>query len=471
MAMFRSLASRLTLLYTLLFAVLSLLVFGVMNYNLRVNLRDRIDQEFLGDGREFVEIFQQGGLKAVAEEIQLESEGEGVDQVFIRIYAPDLQIVETSDMQTWNDLPKHSSILENLIHEQFDTVTLATHSGQARIFYQPLGNGYILQAGTLLSFDEKLLANFQRVFIFAFSFILLAAVLIGFYISKRSLAGVQRVKETADQISRGNLSQVISFHDHTEEVNDLITSINRMQLRIQTLIKELQDVSNNIAHDLRSPVTRIRGLAETTLSGVQSLEEYQGMSGSVIEECDGLVGMINTMLEIAETDAGVTPLDKTPVNISAIIRDVAELYSPVAEDKNISVSLKIVDDPIIISGDRSRLQRAFANLLDNALKFTHEGGRVALDAKRENHTAQITVADSGLGIPAKDLPHVWERFYRADRSRSTPGTGLGLSLVQSIILAHGGTIDIASSEGAGTQVTVCLDIAEDPTSPVRPSLH
>jgi heavy metal sensor kinase len=459
-SMFRSLASRLTLLYTLLFAVLSLLIFGVMNYNLRASLRDRIDQEFLGDGREFVEIFQQGGLQALAREIHLETEGEGTDEVFIRIYSPDQQIIETSDMQTWTDLPQYSPFIENLRHEQFETVTLATHSGQARIFYQPLGKGYILQAGTLLRFDEKLLANFQRVFFFAFSFMLLSALLIGFYISKRSLVGIQRVKETADQISRGNLSQVISFHDQTEEVNNLITSINRMQSRIQTLIKELQDVSNNIAHDLRSPITRIRGLAETTLSGVQSLDEYQGMSGSVIEECDSLVGMINTMLEIAETDAGVTPLDTTAVNITAIIKDVAELYSPVAEDKNIRISLKITDDPLIISGDRSRLQRAFANLLDNALKFTQEGGRVALAVTRENHYAQITVSDSGLGISANDLPRVWERFYRADRSRSTPGTGLGLSLVQSIIQAHGGTIDIVSADGAGTQVTVCIDTAK-----------
>ena len=458
--MFRSLASRLTLLYTLLFAVLSLLVFGILNYNLRVNLSDRIDQEFLGDGREFVEIFQQGGLKALAKEILFETEGEGVDQIFIRIYSPDLQIIETSDMQTWDDLPKDSPLLENLVNVQFETVTLATHAGRARIFYQPLGDGYILQTGTLLSFDEKLIANFQRIFIFAFSFMLLSAIFIGFYLSKRSLAGVQRVKETADQISRGNLSQIICFHAPTEEVNNLITSINRMQSKIQTLIKELQDVTNNIAHDLRSPITRIRGLAETTLSGVQSLEEYQGMSGLVIEECDSLVGMVNTMLEIAETDAGVTPLDKKPVDISAIIKDVAELYSPVAEDKNISISLKLAAEPIIISGDRSRFQRAFANLLDNALKFTQEGGWVALETKREDHAVQVTVADSGLGISTKDLPHVWERFYRADRSRSTPGTGLGLSLVQSIILAHSGEVDMVSTEGAGTKVTICIDMAK-----------
>ncbi|WP_175498342.1 sensor histidine kinase [Desulfuromusa kysingii] len=457
--MFRSLASRLTLFYTLLFAALSLLVFGVIQYNLRSNLRERIDQEFLGDGREFVEIFQHGGFEALSREIHLETEGEGIDLVFIRLYSADLQLIETSDLRSWGDLPQPASTLKNLRQGQFETINLTSHPGQARIFYQPLGKDYILQSGTLLSFDEALLASFQQVFFLTFAFVLVAAVSIGFYISRRSLAGVKIVRETADQISRGNLSQEITFHDQAEEVNHLITSINRMQSRIKTLIKELQDVTNNIAHDLRSPVTRIRGLAETTLSGVQSLQEYQGMSGSVIEECDSLVGMINTMLEIAETDAGVTPLEKTPVNLSAIIRDVAELYSPVAEDRSIHISLKIIDDPLIVSGDRGRLQRAFANLLDNALKFTPEGGWIALEAKQENHCAQIRIADSGAGIATKDLPRVWERFYRADSSRSTPGTGLGLSLVRSIILAHDGQIDITSAQRAGTQVTVCINIA------------
>ncbi|WP_321393528.1 ATP-binding protein [uncultured Desulfuromusa sp.] len=458
--MFKSLASRLTALYTLLFMVLSLLVFGVIQYNLKSNLHERIDQEFLGDGREFVEVYQLGGLEALTQAIHLETESEGPDLVFIRLYSADLQTIETSDMKSWTDLPQPAPTFKNLIREQFETIDLAAHSGQARIFYQPLGNGYILQSGTLLRFNEELLANFQHVFFLTFAFVLLIAVPIGFYISRRSLAGIKLVRETADQISRGNLSHKISFHDQAKEVNHLITSINRMQSRIQTLIKELQDVSNNIAHDLRSPVTRIRGLAETTLSGPQSLLEYQGMSGSIIEECDSLVGMINTMLEIAETDAGVTPLIKEPVNISTIIRDVAELYSPVAEDKNIRISLKIIDDPLIISGDRSRLQRAFANLLDNALKFTQREGWIALEAKQENHDVTVRIADSGAGISAKDLPRIWERFYRADSSRSTPGTGLGLSLVQSIILAHDGKINITSTEKAGTQVTVSFNIAK-----------
>jgi len=456
--MFRSLASRLTVLYTLLFAVLALIVFGIVNYSLRVNLLNRIDQEFLGDGQEYVEIFHTGGLAAIAEEIRLETEGEGIELVFTRVFSPEHKIIATSDMHSWETLPEDPSKLKMLSQPQFETLTIPGYSGQTRIFYQPLGEGYTLQSGTLLAPNELLLSRFQQVFVIAFSCMLLSGIIIGFYISKRALAGVQRVRETADQISRGDLTQPIAFHGQTEEISNLINSINRMQERIHTLISELQDVTNNIAHDLRSPLTRIRGLAEMTLTGEQSIEDYRGMSGAVIEECDSLVSMINTMLEIAETDAGVKPLNKETLDIKSIISDVVELYSPVAEDKKIKVSLKNGESHLLISGDRSRLQRAFANLLDNALKFTQPGGWVVLEAKKQGERICITIADSGPGISATDLPHIYERFYRADRSRSTPGTGLGLSLVQSIILAHNGKIDITSEENAGTQVTIWIDI-------------
>ncbi len=457
--MFKSLASRLTALYTLLFAVLALIVFGIINYNLKSNLLERIDEKFYSDGREFTEIYQQGGLDALHQEILLEELSEGSDEMFIRIYSPELDIVDASNTEKWSDLPAKPGLLDNLTAPKFETLTLPARSSRARIFYQPLGDGYLLQTGMVLDDDEQLLASFDRVFLFAFTTMILVGTVIGFYISRRALAGVQQVRETADQISRGDLSQQITFDAQTVEINDLISSINRMQSRIGTLIKELRDVTNNIAHDLRSPVTRMRGLAEITLSGEQTLEEYRNMSGAVIEECDSLVGMINTMLEIAETDARVKPLQTEPVDLVDILRDVAELYSPVAEDKGIDVSLRITDTPLLVDADRSRLQRVIANLLDNALKFTPAGGRVALEARKTDNSVQILISDSGIGIDKDDLPRVWERFYRADSSRSTPGTGLGLSLVQSIVHAHGGTVDIESEKNSGTHVSVRFELS------------
>ncbi len=384
---------------------------------------------------------------------------EGPDEMFIRIYSPDLEIVDSSNTEKWPDLPVTSALLNNLSSPKFETLALPSRSSHARIFYQPLEDGYILQAGMALDDDEQLLANFDRVFIFTAGAMILVGAGVGFYISRRALAGVQQVRETADQISRGNLSQQITFDAQTVEINDLISSFNRMQSRIGTLIKELHDVTNNIAHDLRSPVTRIRGLAEITLSGEQSLEEYRNMSGAVIEECDSLIGMINTMLEIAETDARVKPLLVEPIDIAEILKDVVELYSPVAEDKEIKVSLRIIDSPLIVAAERSRLQRAVANLLDNALKFTPKGGWVALEARKIDNSAQILISDSGIGIEEDDLPRVWERFYRADSSRTTPGTGLGLSLVQSIVHAHGGSVEILSEKNSGTQVYVRFELS------------
>ena len=457
--MFKSLASRLTALYTLLFAVLALIVFGIINYNLKSNLLARIDEKFYSDGREFTEIYQQGGLDALHQEILLEELSEGTDEMFIRIYSPELDIVDASNTEKWSDLPAKPGLLDNLTAPKFETLTLPARSSRARIFYQPLGDGYLLQTGMVLDDDEQLLASFDRVFLFAFTTMILVGTVIGFYISRRALAGVQQVRETADQISRGDLSQQITFDAQTVEINDLISSINRMQSRIGTLIKELRDVTNNIAHDLRSPVTRMRGLAEITLSGEQTLEEYRNMSGAVIEECDSLVGMINTMLEIAETDARVKPLQTEPVDLVDILSDVAELYSPVAEDKGIKVSLRITDTPLLVDADRSRLQRVIANLLDNALKFTPAGGRVALEARKTDNSVQILISDNGIGIDKDDLPRVWERFYRADSSRSTPGTGLGLSLVQSIVHAHGGTVDIESEKNSGTHVSVRFELS------------
>jgi len=453
---FKSLASRLTALYTLLFAILALIVFCITNYSLQSNLLNQIDEDFLSDGREFIEIYQQGGLDAISQEIFLEEKAEGTDEMFIRVYSSNFQIVASSNVENWSDLPDKSRLLQQISGPKFETLSLPSRASHTRIFYQPLKDGYILQTGALLDDEELLLANFKQVFIFALATTILIGMIVGLYISRRALAGIQRVRETADQISRGNLSQQITFDAQTVEINDLISSINRMQSRIGSLIKELHDVTNNIAHDLRSPVTRIRGLAEITLSGEQSLEEYQNMSGAVIEECDSLVGMINTMLEIAETDARIKSLALEPIDITEMIRDVTELYSSVAEDKGVNISLRMTEESLIIAADRSRLQRALANLLDNALKFTPSGGWVALTTQRTENTVEITIADSGIGIGDEDLPHVYERFYRADRSRSTPGTGLGLSLVRSIIHAHHGTMTITSEENSGTQVSIAL---------------
>lgn len=455
--MFRTLAARLTLLYALLFCLLSLIVFVVVSKSLEARLLGMVDLELREEAEEFANILRIGGLSVVKQQVQLESESEDVEEIFIRVLDIENNSISSTDLKAWPVLPDDFNLSRQVNDGWFETLSAPAYTNSVRIYSRPLGDGYTFQMGIFLSENEMLMEHFRRTFAATFSAVLLLGVTIGFFVARGALTGVKKVREAADRISCGDLTGEITFQDRAEEINSLISSVNHMQKKIKTLIQELQDVTNNIAHDLRSPVTRMRGLAETSLTGEETLEDYRGLAGAVVEECDSLVGVINTMLEIAETDAGVKPLALQPVDVAEIVRDVVELYSVVAEDKEIHVTLKITPQPLIVEGDRRRLQRAFANLLDNALKFTPMGGRVLLDARQDEERVVVSVTDNGMGISSVDLSHVCERFYRADRSRSSPGTGLGLSLVQSIVRAHAGDLQIISDETTGTQVTIRLN--------------
>jgi len=458
--MLRLLSVRLTLLYTLLLSVLALVVFFLAYGNLEKNLLQRVDDELLGEGREFVDYYHAHGLNNLIQLMELEAIGDGVDEVFFKVYSPERQVIMTSDLGAWDGLPPSSPLLDSSQKTRLETIELSGRSEYARSFYQDLGDGYLLQVGVLLTDDQQLLASFRRVCLIAFSLMVLCGGFFGWLVARRALSGIELVRHSADRISRGDLSQPIPLNRSSMEVENLTHSFNRMQSRVQTLIRELQDVSNNVAHDLRSPVTRIRGLAETTLTGPQSLEDYRELAGAVVEESDRLVGMINTMLEIAETDAGIRPPSGEQVDLVTMINDVTDIYAVVAEDKAITVAVDTPSHPVFVAGDRSRLQRVFANLLDNALKFTPRGGHVFLTAGQEKGQVVLTVVDDGPGILAEDLPRICDRFFRGEQSRTTAGSGLGLSLAKAIIQAHGGRLEVQSPSCQGTVVTIYLPVMD-----------
>jgi signal transduction histidine kinase len=215
-------------------------------------------------------------------------------------------------------------------------------------------------------------------------------------------------------------------------------------------------MSDNIAHDLKSPITRIRGLSEVSLTTGASLTEYGEMAASTIEECDRLLDMINTMLFISKTEAGVSQLEKNRIDISAVICDACELFQSSAEDKGLTMVCHSGEN-ISVDGDMRLIQRMLANLLDNAIKYTPLDGRVDISIHTDgNQGVQIAVADTGIGISRADLPHVFERFYRCDPSRSQSGTGLGLSFARTVARAHGGDISVESTPDRGSTFTVTL---------------
>ena len=279
--------------------------------------------------------------------------------------------------------------------------------------------------------------------------------------ARRAVSGVEAVTRTAQKISSGTLDERVPLKTRGDEIDTLALTFNQMLDRIQGLLKEIKEMTDNIAHDLRSPITRIRGAAEIALTSGKNIDEFESMAASTIEECDSLLDMINTMLMISKTESGVSKLSGNEMDLSLIVCKAYELFEPTAEDKKITLRCD-VPSGIRVIGDIPMIQRMLANLLDNAIKYTPSGGMVNVAVTEQESRICIAFTDSGVGISSADLPHIFERFYRCDQSRSQAGIGLGLSLARAIARAHGGDISAVSVPNQGSTFTVTLPKSSHP---------
>jgi len=301
------------------------------------------------------------------------------------------------------------------------------------------------------------LRHFEHYGLIILGSMLSLGTLAGWALARKAMAGVEAVTRIAD----GHFSDRVEVAGQGSEIDHLVRTFNRMAEHVQTVIGEMRQVNDHIAHDLRSPLTRIRGLAESAAIQAAPGSESAELAGSIVEECDRLGQMINTMLEIAEAEAGVRRLALASLVPAALVAQALELYEGVAEERGIALASDLAPTPTL-AGDRRRLLRALANLIDNALKYTPAGGRVEVGLAHKGGLVEIAVRDSGPGIPVADLPHLFDRFYRGDRSRHLPGNGLGLSLARAVARAHGGEIRVESSPGSGSTFTLSLPISDTP---------
>lgn len=276
----------------------------------------------------------------------------------------------------------------------------------------------------------------------------------GYLLTRRGLRPVRELAATArDVIRSGDLSRRVPEHHSTDELGEVSTLFNGVLARNEALVAGMRASLDNAAHDLRTPLTRLRGTAEVALRNHDPAAAEDALA-LCIEQSDQMLAMLRTLLDIAEAESGIMKLELRPVVLGRIAQDAVDLYAHVAEDKGITLTL--VAPEVTVRADPARLRQAIANLLDNALKYTPRGGTVTIETANDDNHGILRVRDDGEGIPAASLPHIWDRLYRAEPSRARPGLGLGLSLVKAIVDAHGGRVGATSELGKGSTFTLEL---------------
>lgn len=460
--MWHSLSFRLTFWYAGIFTFSSCVAFLFFYLLITSVIRERTDQELHKQAGAFSTLLSQRGMEAVKRVAVLEAQAAGEKKVFFRLLYPNGQVFSSSNMSYWQDIGVGKAAIQSLLEGQphvFKTLSIANHTNKIRLLYTVIGPGIIMQIGHSMENYTRMMDTFEKMFVLTMAILLAGSTLIGWFMARRALSGFNIIARTAQRISSTSLEDRVPVQNHNNEVDRLARTFNQMLDRIQQLVTGIREMSDSIAHDLKSPLARIRGTAEITLTGNAVLEDYRQMAAETIENCDHLLDMINTMLLISRTEAGVAPLTRERLDLAEMIRNACELFKPVVEEKHIKLHCRL-PHTLMIEGDIRMIQRLVANLLDNAVKYTRPQGSITVDLAADIHksNAVFSVQDTGIGIAEDDLPHIFERFYRCDRSRSMAGTGLGLSLARAVVQAHGGTIRVISKPDVGSTFTVSLPI-------------
>jgi signal transduction histidine kinase len=247
-----------------------------------------------------------------------------------------------------------------------------------------------------------------------------------------------------------------------DAIDELTVLFNAMLDKIEALVAAMRGALDNVSHDLRTPLTRLRGTAEMALAAPADPERYREALADCVEETDRVLVMLNTLMDISEAESGAMHLRREPVSLRAIVERALELYRDVADAKGVTLAAGALDD-VVVTADRTRLEQVAANLIDNAVKYTPSGGHVEVDVAHTGKRATLRIRDSGPGIPSDELPRIFDRLFRGDRSRAERGLGLGLSLVKAIVQAHGGTVEVESEGGRGSTFTVSLPVSAEGT--------
>ncbi|MFL6689703.1 MAG: sensor histidine kinase [Alphaproteobacteria bacterium] len=438
--LFRTLAFRIVLVYLALFAVSAGALAGFTYWNTKRALDEETDQTIQAEIAGLSEQYQRQGLGGLTDVITARSmhAGQGLYLLVGSLGHP-----LAGNLDAWPTVKRTGNRFVEFDYERRVGGILEHHPARGRVF--KLVGGLQL----LVARDVHERSDTERMFTTALpwsvALMLTLGLVGGAVMSRNLLKRLDQINSTSREIMAGHLSRRLPVSRAGDEFDTLARNLNRMLERIERLMKGMREVTDSVAHDLRSPLNRLRNRLEGTLRRLPVDDQEAPEIEAAITETDRLISTFDSLLLIAEAEAGAARNSMSRVNLSALAHDVWELYQPVAEESGIALEM-MPAQPLEVRGNGNLLSQALANLVDNAIKYTPSGGKVTIAAEQNGKGAIVSVADNGPGIPEDDRPRAIERFVRLEASRHSPGTGLGLSLVAAVARLHEARLELSDNQ-------------------------
>lgn len=453
---------RLSLLYALLFSLIAAAALLSVYKFAEDQIEDQIDRRLKLETNLLLENYKKRTLIGLTEDINIYNKKEGRP---FYIYA----LIHKNKLDLRQFIPAEQLTVENKNQTQLfssiplgmlvDYVNDRNNDQTVRVLLTLLPGGYQLLVGAELDEPQNLLNQLFKASLIAISIIFALSILIGSLMARRMLSRINAVTNTADNIIDGNLSHRIPvMDDRDNELDRLSRSLNRMLDRNEELMIGTREVSNNLAHDLRNPLNRIRHRIESaklenmnrvaTESPIESKTDFNfgNFADDTIEDIDGVIKTFNALLSIAQIESGAPRKDWSKFSLDRLLNDLSEIYESVAIEKHITWDYQ-VDESLSLCGNKQLIAQLFTNLLDNAFKYSPANSSICISAANKDHShIEVIIADQGTGIPVDEYENVFKRFHRLDSARSTEGNGLGLSLVKAVVDLHGGEITLSDNE-------------------------